>query len=163
MVPLSLPDLVWTPFVGESVDITDLKATDVHTVRSLGEIAEGRVSHSQSVELLTQALLSSSLCPVSGSGSGSGSGSNSGSGVWSTHLAATTVAIKSFLVPSNQVQTNYFEYTKDKNKMTGTVVESMNSGVQIIEIEEGKSVVENIGVNGDLSVDLKSDKESELD
>ena len=159
MVPLSLPDLVWKPFVGESVDITDLKATDVHTVRSLGEIAEGRVPHSQSVELLTQALLSSSLCPVSGSGNGSGSGS----GVWSTHLAATTVAIKSFLVPSNQVQTNYFEYTKDKNKMTGTVVESMNSGVQIIEIEEGKSVVENIGVNGDLSVDLKSDKESELD
>ena len=85
MVPLSLPDMVWKPLVGETLKISDLKAVDVHTVRSLGEIAQGRVPHGQSVELLTQALLSSPLCPSSG--------------LFASHSVAAAAAIKIFISP----------------------------------------------------------------
>lgn len=85
MVPLSLPDMVWKPLVGETLKITDLKAIDVHTVRSLGEIAQGRVPHGQAVELLTQALLSSPLCPSSG--------------LFASHSVAAAAAIKIFISP----------------------------------------------------------------
>ena len=85
MVPLSLPDMIWKPLVGESLEVTDLKAIDVHTVRSLGEIAQGRVPHSQALELLTQALLSSSLRPHGG--------------LFANHSLAATMAIKSFISP----------------------------------------------------------------
>jgi hypothetical protein len=85
MVPLSLPDMVWKPLVGETLRITDLKAIDVHTVRSLGEIAQGRVPHGQAVELLTQALLSSPLCPSSG--------------LFASHSVAAAAAMKIFISP----------------------------------------------------------------
>ena len=85
MVPLSLPDMIWKPLVGESLEVTDLKAIDVHTVRSLGEIAQGCVPHSQALELLTQALLSSSLRPHGG--------------LFANHSLAATMAIKSFISP----------------------------------------------------------------
>lgn len=87
MVPLSLPDLIWKPFVGESVDIEDLKSTDIHTVRSLTEIADGRVPHVNAVELITQALISSSMSPKGG--------------VLSSHPIASSVALKSFISPSD--------------------------------------------------------------
>ena len=102
MVPLSLPDLIWKPFVGESVDVTDLKATDMHTVRSLKEIADGRVSHVHAVELIMQALISSSICPKGG--------------VLTSHPVASSVALKSFISPSD------FDNNTDrneKNKKTG--------------------------------------------
>ena len=92
MVPLSLPDMIWKPLVGESLEITDLKAIDVHTVRSLGEIAQGRVPHSQALELLTQALLSSSLKPQGG--------------LFANHSLAATLAVKSFISPHTSILDN---------------------------------------------------------
>ena len=92
MVPLSLPDMIWKPLVGESLEITDLKAIDVHTVRSLGEIAQGRVPHSQALEMLTQALLSSSLKPQGG--------------LFANHSLAATLAVKSFISPHTSILDN---------------------------------------------------------
>lgn len=56
LVSLSLPRLIWRPFVGEGLGLADLKATDLHIVTSLGEISEGKVDMIDVPDMLLQLL-----------------------------------------------------------------------------------------------------------
>jgi hypothetical protein len=96
-VPLSLSELVWKPLVGESVDLEDLKGTDVHTVRSLREISEGDMMYDQAEELLVQALLGSSFLKLN-------------SAVLTMHSNAATLAIKDFISQSTNSENNLEEF-----------------------------------------------------
>lgn len=125
MVPLSLTDLIWKPFVRETVNINDLKATDVHTVRSLGEIAEGGMAPGQAIELLTQALFSSSLRPRNG--------------VLACHPAAMAAAVRSFISPdiTGKESTNIGRSTDNNNSKSSN--NSNNNSNNYSDINDNKT------------------------
>jgi hypothetical protein len=82
--------------VGESVDLEDLKGTDVHTVRSLREISDGDMLYDQAEELLVQALLGSSFLKFN-------------SAVLTMHSNAASLAIKDFISQSTNSENNLEE------------------------------------------------------
>jgi hypothetical protein len=125
-VPLSLSELVWKPLVGESIDLEDLKGTDVHTVRSLREIAEGDLLYDQAEELLVQALLGSSFLKLN-------------SAVLTMHSNATTLAIKDFISHSTNLE-------KQNSEESTAGIISINEGYnqyKELEISCGNEVSKN--------------------
>ena len=85
--------------------VEDLKSTDIHTVRSLREIADGRVPHVNAVELITQALISSSISPKGG--------------VLMSHPIASSVALKSFISPSDSYNIGDKNEKNERNQTNG--------------------------------------------
>ena len=130
MVPLSLPNNIWKPLVGELLKIEDLKSVDIHTVRSLGEIARGKVPTAQAVELLIQALLSSPLC--------------SQSGVLAVHNAAAVRAVRSFISPPSSSSSSSISSYSERGGSHGGVGSSGGSqdmsGAEQGSIEESADV-----------------------
>jgi hypothetical protein len=61
LVSLSLPQLIWKPLAGESLQLSDIQATDLHLLTSLQAISRNDVPSEDISDMLMQLLLSCSL------------------------------------------------------------------------------------------------------